>query len=94
MEVLFYSDYIKMNEDAFRKLTFWEFLFHQNPDGTLQVGRNPLWAFLAAVAIGGLLIYGVAKYGGQGGWVAVMILPLILTAYLYFTYRQYIGRSK
>lgn len=86
---------VGFDENDLRRVSFWRFLFHRNPDGSYQIGNNPLWLFIL-LCIGctyGLLVALRGEYQWDG-WVGRILLIGLVPAWIWFTGRQYIGKSR
>lgn len=67
-------------EDSLREPTWWQFLFHRNPEsGERQIGNNPLWAFIVGLVITIPVSFGGFYWGASSKlWEWVCVLPLVL----------------
>ncbi len=77
-----------------RRAPWRRWLFRRNPDGTYQIGNNNLWAWIGTMILYGLFIYGVHGYAGPWFTAVRIIFPAFAVLYIFFTGRQYIGKSK
>lgn len=82
------------HESELTRVSFWRFLFWRNPDGTFQVGYNPLWAFVVACAFFGIIYTGLKGEFGVYAWVLRVLCIGTPIAWLIFTGRQYLGLTR
>ena len=82
------------HESKLRRASFLRWLFRRNPDGSFQVGNNPLWAFVLTMLVFAALFMGVR--GEPGPWAATIRALCIGTpiAWIIFTGRQYLGITR
>jgi hypothetical protein len=82
------------DENYLKRVSIWRFLLHRNPDGTFQIGNNPLLHWIITMLMYGAFVYGV--HGEQGAWQTAVriIFPAFAVLYLVYTCRQYVGKSK
>ena len=80
------------HEDELTRASFWRFLFWRNPDGTLQVGYNPLWAFVLCCLAVPLTWYYTDT--DPYSWTLRVVLTATPILWLVFTGRQYLGLTR
>jgi hypothetical protein len=84
----------KFNEGNLHRASFWRFLFWRNPDGTLQVGYNPLWAFLLCCLAVPATWYFLRGEPDPYSWTLRAVLTATPILWLIFTGRQYLGLTR
>lgn len=82
------------HESKLRRASFLRWLFHRNPDGSFQVGNNPLWAFLFACCAFGYMLWTLRGEVGVYPTIGRVLCIGTIPAWLWFTGRQYLGLSR
>lgn len=85
---------VDCHENELTRVSFWRFLFWRNPDGTLQVGYNPLWAFVLCCLAVPATWYFLRGEPDPYSWTLRVVLTAAPILWLVFTGRQYLGLTR
>ena len=84
----------KYHENLLTRVSFLRFLFHRNPDGSFQVGNNPLWAFVLCCLAVPATWYFLRGEPDPYSWTLRVVLTVTPVLWLVFTGRQYLGLTR
>lgn len=76
------------------RASFARWLFHRNPDGSFQVGNNPLWAFVLCCLAVPATWYFLRGEPDPYSWTLRVVLTATPILWLIFTGRQYLGLTR
>ena len=82
------------HESKLRRASFLRWLFHRNPDGSFQVGNNPLWAFVLCCLAVPATWYFLRGDPDPYSWTLRVVLTATPILWLIFTGRQYLGLTR
>jgi hypothetical protein len=83
---------LSFDENDLTRASFWRWLFHRNPDGSFQIGNNPLWAFVLCCLAVPLTWYYTDT--DPYSWTLRVVLTATPVLWLIFTGRQYLGLTR
>lgn len=85
---------VGFHESELTRVSFWRFLFWRNPDGSYQIGNNPLWAFVLCCLAVPATWYFLRGEPDPYSWTLRVALTATPILWLVFTGRQYLGLTR